>query len=129
MGIYKPYTQWEDWKCGMYRHIPSSQIAGYVVKSVSLLSDQVRLLSEMSSVCDEWSNSALTHLLGDMQHHRSWLGQAACCHSHGANEECTRLAWCELSQSEQRDANAVADFVYESFLTKHGSSQLMLAFE
>jgi hypothetical protein len=127
--ICKPYTQWEDWLHGMYRNTCPEESQSLIDKSVELLQDCNSLALAMAAVCEQWTNSASTNLLGGMQNHRSWLGQAACCFSHGANEECTRAAWCRLTASEQVAANQAADMAFWNFMVNARGGQLMLAFE
>jgi prophage antirepressor-like protein len=114
--FFAPYTQWEDWKLGMYRNAKSSQEhERMVAESVALLKSK-DVLQAMRKACESMPVSAKVNLTNADANHRPWLGQSACLLSCGANEVAVREAWSKLSLSEQAFANDCADRVFNDFL-------------
>ena len=105
---FPPYTQWEDWRAGMYRDCTAEEKCVLSDVAVQLLANRLALLSAMRDVIVAWPIVARINL-ADKPNNRSWLGQAACCHSRGVPEEATRNAWGNLTERQQLDANAAAD--------------------
>jgi hypothetical protein len=114
--VFAPYTQWEDWKLGMYRNARSAQeYDRMVTDSISLLKSSGLLLS-MRKACELMPVSAKVNLTNADANHRPWLGQSACLIECGANEVAVREAWSMLSAEEQAFANNCADKVFADFL-------------
>jgi hypothetical protein len=62
-----------------------------------------------------WPNAAKHHL--NLQSgRRAWIGQATCCHRHGATSEETAAAWGLMANSLQRQANRIASTVMDDYL-------------
>lgn len=111
----RPYTDWEDWRAGMW----SSEHGDRSKDAAGLLADPMRLHSAMRRVVREWPVCSEVNL-AEPPNNRAWLGQAACCLSVGANEESTRAAWSKLNDGQRAIANRVADSVIAEwkFITK-----------
>jgi len=105
--FYAPYTDWEDFKAGMY---------GNEVK-INQIELSKRLLQNpknaMMRVIAEWPIASKHNLTNAGSNRKSWLGQAACCIECVSTEFETRLAWKELSKEQQSFANQCADEVIE----------------
>lgn len=110
----KPYTEWEDYKAGMYSCHPSSDESA-VMDAVLLLRDRNRLTAAMRSVTVQWVNACEVNL-SQPPNNRSWLGQAACCIVLGTPEHLTRTAWGRLTDDERLVANAIADRVIDQWI-------------
>ena len=114
--FFAPYTQWEDWKLGMYRNAKSSEdFARMVYESAELLKSP-EVLTAMRKACASMPVAAKVNLTNADANHRPWLGQSACLIMCNANEVAVREAWCALSMEEQAFANRCADRVYFEFL-------------
>ena len=109
----RPYTEWEDYAAGMF---DPSATAGMSDDAAALLKDPDRFYDAAVEMLREWPVAAAEHLAsarGRMYH--PWIGSAACCYATGATQEATRLAWRTLTESQQSDANAVADRVADEY--------------
>lgn len=85
----------------------------FIDASANLMRDCDRFLSAMLRVVDEWPNSCLTVMTADSMNHRAWFGHAGCFLATGSPEDCTRLGWHTLNESEQLAANYTADLAIE----------------
>lgn len=77
------------------------------------------LWESMTFVSQNWKISAEHNLSNTNRNRQAWLGQAACCFSHGAPEYITKLAWNNLTEKEQKIANDVADDVIKDWEQKY----------
>jgi hypothetical protein len=117
------YTQWEDYKSGMYRNVEKSDILDFVSKAKDLLSSPEQLGAAMAQVVTDWPVSAAHNLTNNEANSKAWLGQAACCIAYNVPEDLTRMAWNTLSTTEMRLANNEAEQVikrYEQSKKKNG---------
>jgi len=111
---FRPYTEWEDYKAGMYGDSSASDREHLTGAAVALLADQHRLVAAMRSVTTEWRLAAEANL-HELPNNRAWLGQAACCYVAGVPEELTRSAWGKLDDAERAAANRVAEQVIDEW--------------
>jgi hypothetical protein len=114
--IWHGYPMWEDWHAGMYR---SDAPVGEINASRALLADEELLGSAMLRVTREWPNATAHNLSEQALHHRSWLGQSACCLNHGASDKATCEAWWQLSDRQRDQANGVADRIEAEWQWDH----------
>ena len=127
-NLIKPYTEWEDWKAGMYRDIDQREMIVMIQKAKSILANKDVLQTAMRAVTLEWTNASHANLR-EPPNNRSWLGQAACCYCGSAPESATRQAWGLLTDCERAAANKIADMVIEEWKRTHNKSgQLELNF-
>lgn len=128
--VFAPYTEWEDWKNGMYRDVSKSEHERLVGLAAKLLSDAGSLLDAMNTTVAQWRVSAVVNLTDPTKNHRPWLGQAACCYVHKCTEVAVREAWNSLSIEVQAEANAQADIAFELFKqSAETNKQLRFRFE
>lgn len=116
--IYHPFTSWEDYKNGMYETICFMDPQVLIKDCEMTLKCPEWLWESMQFVSHNWINAAEHNLSNTHRNRQAWLGQAACCFSHGAPEYITKLAWNNLSEKEQAVANKVADSVIEEWEEK-----------
>ena len=121
-----PYTEWEDYRAGMYR--PSERVAEHVALSADLLRDLPALREAMYDAVESWPTSASQNLTDSASNRRSWLGQAACCITHGSPEWTTCQAWWMLTDDEREAANAVASEVIAGWEAGVSRAQTTLGF-
>jgi hypothetical protein len=106
--VFHPYTEWEDYRAGMWRCVVVDDEAA---AAVAILGDPDTFYGAATDMVAAWPNAAEHNLTNREQNRRAWIGQAACCYLTGASEAATRLAWWLLLLAERDAANAVADRV------------------
>ncbi len=116
--IYHPFNLWEDNRYGMYEKTCFMDDHQMISDCESLLRSPQWLMESMKFVSHNWLFSAEQNLTNTNRNRQAWLGQAACCFSHGAPEYLTKTAWHNLSDQERRAANAVADEVIQDWEEK-----------
>lgn len=104
-----PYTQWEDWKSGMYRNAEKSEEDRLACEAVAILGERSAAEKSMARVIREWPVSSAVNLSDRTKNRRPWLGQSACCIVAGVPDYITKRAWWELTESQRCEANAAAD--------------------
>jgi hypothetical protein len=118
--IYHHYELWEDWQHGMYAlgltRGDDRAMPAVIEASRQLLINLPALRDAMQFVAFNWTHAAEVNLTNPNRNYQAWLGQAACCHHHGAPECLTKLAWHQLSTVQQDAANAIADGIMEAWL-------------
>lgn len=107
--IWHPYTEWEDYKAGMYR-LPTADEQHLIGKAVELLSNPVLFREAAKGVIKDWPKSTEEFLSGNnILSKRPWLGRAACQYRFNVPESLTRIAWEQLTEEQQDAANEVAN--------------------
>jgi hypothetical protein len=69
----------------------------------------------MLKAIDLWPVSCEHNLSCTGMNRQAWIGHAACCIATGCPEHITRLAWHTLTQKQQDEANAKADFAIKTW--------------
>lgn len=125
----RPYTEWEDFRNGMYRDAVTCDRQKLTQAAVALLSDRHLLVSAMRSVTTEWRLAAEANL-HEPPNNRAWLGQAACCYAVGVPEELTRAAWGMLTDEQRQAANRIADQIIDEWKYRtRRNPQMEIAFD
>lgn len=107
--IYKPYTEWEDYKNGMF-NLPDKKEEDYLInKAKEMLSNDELFFETSLKVLDSWVVSSDVNLTNVNQNRRSWIGQSACCFKFKVPELLTRVAWAQLNTETRDKANKVAE--------------------
>jgi hypothetical protein len=101
------YSKWEDWKADMYLIKTIRPIM--IQKSTRLLSDSKTFYQILNKLIKSWPFSTEHNLTDPSINKRAWLGRAACCFSHGANINETRIAWHNMESNLQDRANHIAN--------------------
>ena len=104
-NLMAPWSEWEDYQAGMYlgRYEPAM-----TSESVALLTSPDRFLETAREMVREWETAAVQNLCRMWTGRNAWIGQASCCYSHQATGLETRVAWGQMTNDQQRAANAVA---------------------
>lgn len=127
--IYHPYTEWEDYKAGMWRDLSNEEKEVYLQKAIVFTGDCELYGSWMLKVIDSWPITCEHNLTNLSQNRRAWIGHAACQLAIGCPEYITRQAWGYLTDKQRAEANAKADyaiFVWEERAKgKDGDALLM----
>lgn len=98
-----------------------------VACAARILRDLHNLKIFMQSVTTSWPVATQHNLSNRSMNRQAWLGQAACCLAEGVPEDATRFAWRTLTEHEQNEANAVADYVINKWEKEFTSAQAFLA--
>lgn len=106
--FFAPYTEWEDWKNGMWSKHTNSDYQ--TTDAIDVLLDPE---SPMLRVITEWPISTAQNLTDIKSNRKSWLGQAACCIEKGVPEHITRAAWFMLTDEQRNKANEIAKQIIE----------------
>ena len=115
--IFHPYTEWEDYKNGMYSEIENKEES--IKKAKDLLADPDKLYLAMTRVTKEWDIATMVNLTNIEENRRAWMGQSACCLECGAPEDLTRTAWMQLTDDQRKKANLVAEKVIYEWTANH----------
>ena len=117
--IFHPYSDWEDYKNGMYKNAPTDIKDSLVNKAKMLLSNTDKLYEAMKRVTQEWDIATQVNLTNIEKNRRAWMGQSACSIEHKVPEDLTREAWMKLNDTQRKMANLVAEKVIYEWTTNH----------
>lgn len=116
--IWHNHIKWEDLKAGLYES-NKKENHKHVKQSNILLADESKLNTIMRQVTKNWPFATAHNLSNKSSNRKAWLGQAACCLHHGANDDATKKAWNKLTIKEQRAANNIAKQVIQEWEKKY----------
>ena len=114
--IYHKYTDWEDYKNGMFSNGVDKEL---IRKGVNLLRNDNLFLETSMLVLNYWIISCDVNLSNSNSNRQSWIGQAACSYLYGINESTTRFVWKELTLKEKIKANLIADKIIKLYEAKY----------
>lgn len=114
--LFKKYTEWEDYKNGMYE-MYKTEDEDLIRKAVYLLTNSVLFLEACKSVVKDWKITTSVHLTNNTINKKAWIGQASCNYLYKVPELLTRVAWGKLTKDQQENANNIAQTVINSYLT------------
>lgn len=117
--IYHPYHTWEDFRAGMWRHPSADDMTTHFQPAIAFTGDAERYGAWMLHVTREWPRACEHNLTNVSINRKAWVGHAACCLALGCPELITRLAWHQLTQQQQDDANAAAAHAITAWETAH----------
>lgn len=119
--FFSEYTEWEDFKNGMY--VTSvNNFYELEIEAIKILTNESLFFSLAKSVISNWIISSKVNLTNTSYNRRAWVGQASCCYGKGIPEVVTRSAWSKLSDSEKIKANNIADKIIKSFEVNYEKS-------
>lgn len=119
--IWHPYTEWEDYKNGMWRSVTSKERTRFLRKAIDFTGDAKLYGSFMQRVIIEWPVSCEHNLTDVGMNRKAWVGHAATCLAIGCPEDITRSAWGYLSAQQQDDANAEAQAAIDAWELAHAA--------
>lgn len=112
--FFTHYTNWEDYQNGMYCGTIQRDET-QVNRAKAILSNTDLFGEILSKLVNQWPISSKVNLTNNGINRRAWLGAAACCFDSSVTEINTRYAWNELNDSQQFQANTVAERVISEF--------------
>lgn len=113
--LFEKYTEWEDYKNGMYE-MYTSEDEELIRKSVYLLTNSSLFLEACKSVIKDWKITTSVHLTNNTINKKAWIGQASCSYLYKVPELLTRVAWGKLDEEQKENANKIAEIVINSYL-------------
>ena len=116
--VFYHYTEWEDFKSGMYNEDKNGR-EERVREAVVLLSSLGLCREQMTRVTHEWRRATEQNLTNPSINYQAFLGQAACAIWRGIHEDETREAWGRLTDFQRYAANKVADAVYAEWRERY----------
>ena len=120
--LFYSYTQWEDYKYGMYEE-DSKDRKNRVQRAVLMLSDEYMCTLFMKKVREEWIIACKQNFTNAQMNKIAWLGQASCCLYAGIHEDETREAWSLLTQEQRDKANEIASNCIKEWEVANGRSK------
>ena len=120
--VYHHYTKCEEYQSTMWKDIDSKQKHLLMNLSIDLLSNPDRFYDTCLEIIKNWIYSCEANFTAPTINSQAWLGAAACAINHGANEEVTKLAWRQLTQDQQLEANLIADKVINLWSTNYAKN-------
>jgi hypothetical protein len=134
--IWIPYTEWEDWKNGMWRKLPKEDEGTFLKMAINFTADHVRYGLAMREVNKSWPKTMLNSLTNPSINKRAFLGHCAVQFKIGVPEYITRMAWRELTERQRVDADAEAQQTIDEWyereargIHKHLGKQMLLRWD
>jgi hypothetical protein len=115
--IYAPYTEWEDYKNGMYTL--TTPIDSDIIKGAELLANENLFFKTAFNVITNWVVATNVNLSNNSCNKQAWIGQATCCYLYGNNELTTRKSWAMLTDEQRYRANLIADKIVNIYENKN----------
>lgn len=109
--IWHPYWNWEEKNFNMWGRVSDRNLYERIATHFT---GNAELYGEcMKHVVKEWPISCEHNLSDRSQNRRAWIGHAACALALRCPEDIVRKAWSNLTEQQQKEANAVADIAIE----------------
>jgi len=116
--IFHPYTEWEDWKSGMWRKETSEYELKEMQNIIDFTGDNLRYGKSMLRVINEWPVICENNLSNISINRKAWIGHAACCIEMKYPEYLVRQAWRQLSEKQRELANKQAEIIIKAWERK-----------
>lgn len=113
--VYFSYDQWEDYQFGMWRKIPFYLEDKFLEEAIKFTSDAVLYGRYMMRAINEWPNGCEHNLTCIGMNRQAYIGHSAVCIALTMPEYITRLAWHQLTEKQQDDANEQADIAIKTW--------------
>lgn len=124
--IFHHYELWEDFQAGMWGSVSGNEKIDLLRKAIEFTGNAELYGEFMLRVIVEWPY-ACEHNLTDLnQNRKAWIGHAATCLAIDCPEDITRLAWAQLTQQQQDEANEKADQAIKKWEIMHEEKNLRL---
>ncbi len=114
-----PYGEWEDFKNGMWRKLPTSLEPEMIDLAIEFTGKWVDYGNAMGEVIIEWPKTMINSLSNSSINRRAFLGHCACQFKHNIPEYITRIAWRELTDQQRFDADKIAEIHIKNWLKNY----------
>ena len=109
---------------GMWSIPPAGERQHLIDAAEQVMANPDQFRDAMRRALTDWPRSAAVALTNPSLNHKAWIGHAGCYLATGSPEETTRLAWHNLDDGEQLEANqAAADVIAQWHATNSGGQQ------
>jgi len=95
----------------------------YLQRAIEFTGNAELYGEHMMRVANEWPLSCEHNLTDLSQNRKAWIGHAACALAMQCPEDIVRLAWSQLSERQQIEANAKADEAIRYWECQNGDSE------
>jgi len=121
--IWIPWDQWECVKAGMQDSAccVSSDFDQFKRLYADFLADSNRFRKAAVDMTKAWPLSCVNFLTNESINRIAWIGQASACFEIGLSSAYRSGFWL-LSESQQREANAVAALVLREWIIEHNKN-------
>ncbi len=127
--VWTPYTEWEDFKNGMWRKPPAQELDELLSQAIEFTGDHNLYGQAMKNVVFLWERTMLNSLTNPSINQRAFVGHCACCYAISMPESITRAAWKYLTVVQQYNANLEAQKAIDSWKIWHyNKRQLKIPF-
>ena len=117
--IYHHYTNWEEYKFGMWRTIKDEKEKEKLLKEAIKFTGNYKLYGKyMMLVVKQWKYSC-EHNLTKSGDKRAWIGHAAVAYAIQCPEDIVREAWGYLTPQQQELANKKASAAIDYWRAKN----------
>lgn len=113
--IYHRFDLWEDYKFGMWRKVSFKEEKYFLDAAIVFTGDAELYGKYMIRAINEWPYGCEHNLSCTGMNRQAWIGHAATCIAIYCPEYITRLAWHQLTQKQQDDANEKADIAIKTW--------------
>jgi hypothetical protein len=119
--IYIKYTEWEDYKSGMYNlnNVFDKDIK--VIGAIKTLSNPDLFYKACVKVEKLWPISCSVNLTNSSMNRKAWVGAACCMIENQCVEYLTRIAWGLLNNDKQIKANKIAETFIQEYERKNNT--------
>lgn len=117
--VYHNHLKCEEFMTNMWKDVPIDNRENMVILSKELLSDCDKFYDACLEVVANWTYSCEANLTATNNNHQAWFGAAACAINHNCPEYLVRLAWRELTEKQQFEANLMADKAKQVWMEKY----------
>lgn len=117
--VWVPYTEWEDWRNGMWRKVSQSEETAFLETAICFTGDWVKYGAAMREVIFAWPRTMLNSLTNSSINQRAFVGHCACTYALEIPEYITRLAWKYLSDVQRFEADREAQQAIDSWKIWH----------
>lgn len=127
--IFHPYTEWEDYKNGMYSDKQVEHPLSMKINAKKMLTSPHLFEKTLKNVLEKWPISSDNMLSNKNMNRRAWLGCAACSYYYGIPENITKSVFSSLSEINQGKANKIADKIIKYYENKNKKIREVMGME